>query len=145
LLGAEFLKVPFIDPAYAVKMRWRAILSALFVPSLAMAQPADCPPLPTTGSIPLWLNIGGQPNASSNASAQPNVPSQASRQLNVPSNVSGQIELEIPVPASGALACNDARPLPTDVLAGPPARDLLAGPGSAMRPVRPPEDDQDRP
>ncbi|MBV8456271.1 MAG: hypothetical protein JO122_06615 [Acetobacteraceae bacterium] len=109
-----------------------------------MAQPADCPPLPSAGSIPLWLNIGGQTNSPSNVGGQPNVPGRATRQPNVSSNASGQIELEIPVPAPDALACNDVRPVPTDVLAGPPARDLLAGPESATRPVRPSEDDQDR-
>ncbi len=109
-----------------------------------MAQPADCPPLPSAGSIPLWLNIGGQTNSPSNVRGQSSLPSNVSRQPNVPSNASGQIELEIPVPAANALACNDVRPPPTDVLAGPPARDLLAGPESATRPVRPSEDDQDR-
>jgi hypothetical protein len=78
--------------------------------------------VPTVGSIPLWLDIAGQPN--------------------VPSNANGQLEIQIPVPAPEALECNDAKPPPTNVLAGPPARDLLAGPGSATRHVRAPDDEQ---
>ena len=77
--------------------------------------PADCRAPATVGSIPLELSIAGQPG--------------------VPSNASGNIYMQLPVPASNALACDDATPPPADVLGGPPARDLLDGPGLTPPPI----------
>lgn len=86
------------------------------VPLILIAgPPADCRPPPTAGSIPLELSIAGQPG--------------------VPSSASGNAYIQVPIPAPGALACDDAVPPPADVLAGPPARDLLDGPGFGRTPI----------
>ena len=98
-------------------MRWfLPVLILLLSRSVATAQPADCRPPETAGAIPLQLDLSGQPG--------------------VPSGASGEVTLQIPVPAPGALACDDAAPPAADVLRGPPARDLLDGPGLTKAPVQ---------
>jgi hypothetical protein len=93
-----------------------AVLVGLTPP--AAAQPADCPSEPApTQSMPLYLDLNGQPG--------------------VPRGVSGQVFGDVPVSPPGGSLCQAAAPaLPRDVLRGEPgdvlrgngARDLLRGP-----------------
>jgi hypothetical protein len=101
-------------------VRLLSALTLLLAASIpAAAQPADCPAPPPGegGVIPLWLDLNGMPG--------------------VPRGRTGQVGVAVPVPAPGAMACVGQPPPPPggilsgpqgDVLAGPPARDLLRGP-----------------
>ncbi len=92
-------------------------LLLLFAHPLA-AQPADCPPVPSTGPVvPLAIDIAGRPG--------------------VPKGVSGQAYVNVPMgPPAGTACHHDAlepprdvlRGEPGDVLGGPPSSDLLRGP-----------------
>ncbi len=84
----------------------------------AAAQPADCPPAPSTGPVvPLAIDIAGRPG--------------------VPKGASGQAYIDVPMGAPAGTACHEDPPKPprdvlrgepADVLAGPPSSDLLRGP-----------------
>ena len=87
-----------------------ALLSVSFVSRVTHAQPADCPTRPGTGTtIPLQLGLSGLPG--------------------VPSGLQGSVEANIPASPGGELCETEAPLVPKDVLHGPPARDLLRGPG----------------
>lgn len=112
ILGGYPVRMMTFSPAVVL-----LTLGLLLAPASGVgAQPADCRPPDTVGSIPVYMDMAGRPG--------------------VPSGVSGQLSLQVPVPASGALACSDAGPPPADVLGGAPARDLLDGPGLGRGVVR---------
>ncbi len=94
------------------------LVAALGCSGAAAAQPADCPSYPApTQTVPLQLNLAGLPG--------------------VPSSITGQVYADVPAPPPGGTVCGSERPSRPvgnvlagkagNVLAGPPATDLLRG------------------
>jgi hypothetical protein len=94
----------------------------------AMAQPADCPPVPNSGggTLPLALDLAGRPG--------------------VPRGQGGQVYVNVPYAAPGTMDCVGPGPPPPadvlggqpgNVLAGPPSPNLLLGPGRPVVEVDP--------
>jgi hypothetical protein len=90
----------------------RIVLSGLLLTvglNGAAAQPADCPPEPSSGqTLTLSIDLSGRSG--------------------VPFGTTGQAYVGVPLAVPG-IACRDAPPLPSDVLRGEPG-DLLRGPGT---------------
>jgi hypothetical protein len=95
------------------------LLLLVLAPHRIAAQPADCPSAPSTGPmLPLSLDLAGRPG--------------------VPHGVTGQAYVGMPMGAPGVACQDEARPPPRDILRGepdanllgPPAPDLLRGPGT---------------
>ena len=83
-----------------------ALALLLTAPCVAIAQPADCPALPSTGSmLPLSLDLANRPG--------------------VPPGTTGQAWIGVPMEAPRT-NCGEAMP-PADVLRGEPG-DVLHGP-----------------
>ena len=97
----------------------RVVALLLLLAHPVAAQPADCPPAPSTGPVvPLAIDLAGRSG--------------------VPKGVSGQAYINVPVGAPAGTACHDNPLKPPqdvlrgelgDVLGGPPSSDLLRGPG----------------
>jgi hypothetical protein len=98
---------------------WLVVALLLLSARPLAAQPADCPPAPSTGPVMgMALSLAGRPG--------------------VPKDTDGKTYFNLPMGAPAGNACADdpQKPLPDvlrgepgDVLGGPPSPDLLRGPG----------------